>query len=334
MSAIHRQQSCYLTQQLIQAPYTFEFHQAVRILQSWHGIAALSDTHFGDGLENFQFSCPVHYASSPSDITNITIPQLCTSAYRLQINFFGISGVHGTLPPPFGDLIAERSVHTDDTLQDFMDIFNHRLLTLLHKIRQKYWPGLTINEATQHPYASVLFSLCGVANNPLPSKNEFTKTLISYTNLFWQEQRSLSGLQRLIQSYFGYKIECQAWNAQWCHLDEVQYTRLGRQNQALGINTTLGIHTWQQNCGFIIRIHVDNYSEFQSLLPTGSAFHILQNIIQIYCGIHYDVRLHLILDPKDIPTSHLNQTFQLGWTTYLQQPNQQQFSSVSLWLNI
>ena len=120
--------------------YVYEFHQAIKLLE----IAFKDTTSLGTGsipeAEVVSLKSRVDYAYPPSDLFSLKLassqkdtPYPC----ELKVNFLGIAGTNGPLPMPFSERLMERVRSGDTAFRDFLDIFNHRILSLLHRIRKK-----------------------------------------------------------------------------------------------------------------------------------------------------------------------------------------------------
>src|SRR5947199_9804372 len=56
----------------------------------------------------------------------------------MKVNFMGLSSPTGVLPTPYTELIIERAQKKDNGFRDFLDIFNHRLISLFYRAWEKY----------------------------------------------------------------------------------------------------------------------------------------------------------------------------------------------------
>src|SRR5687768_4623264 len=118
----------------------FDFFQAVKLLE----LAHPSDFSVGRGVEPskeaVRFKSSVRLDFPANDIAGVA-PAECPSrppepeclggAPVMTVNFLGLTGEHGPLPKPVTELVIDRLWHKDRALSDFLDIFNHRVLSLL-----------------------------------------------------------------------------------------------------------------------------------------------------------------------------------------------------------
>src|SRR2546425_12316042 len=64
---------------------------------------------------------------------------------EMTVNFLGLAGGLGALDIPTPELVLQRTSRNDKALKDFLDIFNHRLVSLLYRIRKHHRVGLGVD---------------------------------------------------------------------------------------------------------------------------------------------------------------------------------------------
>ena len=82
-------------------------------------------------------------------------------ACNVKRYFFGLAGEAGPLPMPYVDLILQQLSRRNYVLADFLDIFNHRLLSLIARNGRKHWPVLERQHPERSTFGKALISLCG-----------------------------------------------------------------------------------------------------------------------------------------------------------------------------
>ncbi|MBY0431436.1 MAG: type VI secretion system baseplate subunit TssG, partial [Rhodospirillales bacterium] len=114
---------------LAKAPWRFEFAQAVRLLElARPGCTATGTSSRTDG-EAVRFRSSLTTAFPASDIDSLVLAKDGGSA-AMAVNFLGLAGVFGPLPASVTELLVARSRRRDTAGRDFLDIFNHRLVSL------------------------------------------------------------------------------------------------------------------------------------------------------------------------------------------------------------
>jgi len=77
-------------------------------------------------------------------------------------NFFGLAGANSPLPTPLTELVLERLREKDAGMRDFLDIFNHRLISILYRIRKLHRVGLSSTAPEDAPTARHLYAILGL----------------------------------------------------------------------------------------------------------------------------------------------------------------------------
>ena len=114
-----------------------------------------------------RFSSRVGFDFPASEVQEIAAPTAQGEPARLTVNVLGLAGALGPLPAPFSELLLERVWAKDPAMRDFLDIFNHRLVSMLHRARKRVRPGLPGS-------CEDLFHRCGHERFWLPLRDDTT----------------------------------------------------------------------------------------------------------------------------------------------------------------
>ena len=118
---------------LIKEPYRFEFYQAVRLIEAIYrrvaGELATDDATF------LRFRSRIGFDFPASEIQAIDTQD---APVRMTVNFLGLAGALGPLPAPYSEMIMAATARKDFAAAEFLDIFNHRLVWLLYRVRQAH----------------------------------------------------------------------------------------------------------------------------------------------------------------------------------------------------
>ena len=253
----------------------------------------------------------------------------------IQVNFMGLAGAHGPLPPPYTELIIERVWKKDNALRDFLDIFNHQLVSLFYRARKVQRLGVETYIPWQSRFADHLFALMGLGTpglrNRLPIKDH---PLLFYAGLFVHQSRSLSALENLLADFFQIEVVSEPFIGQWQDLPDDEYTFLGinQQNQVLGRTTVLGTRIWDQQGKFGLHLGPLSLKQFKDFLPTGTGFKPLCEITRFFVGPELDFEINLILKKEEIPQTQLSHHDggALGWTSWLKTEESHRDATVKL----
>lgn len=321
METSSRRTNLALIDDLLESPYKYDFHQAVIILESAVG-AKLGDVP-DLSQEPISLQSRVHHGVSSSEIQEIH--PIKDQQYAMTINFLGLAGLQGPLPIPFTDLIIDRLRHKDTTLKDFLDIFNHRLATIWHKLFRKMGLGLSHQLPLNSPYGRSLLDLIGFETKWLRQSIVLSRrSLIHYANFLWQKPRNLNGFKRLLEGYFDLPLSLSPFQGAWLSIPKEDATKLGvlkGHYQSLGQTTLLGCRQWHQDQGLLLTIGPLSWEQYLAFLPINkkgaekNEYLILKDLCKLYFGLGMKVLCHLVLEAVE-PT-FLNKKSALGYTSFL-----------------
>ncbi len=299
--------------------HRFAFLQAVRLLEDLFPARTPPAEGVDPRREVVRFRSKVRLDYPAGDVEEVRAPVDGEPA-EMTVNVLGLAGVLGPLPPPVAELILERSFRGDTALREFLDIFNHRLLSLLYRARKKYRPALDPRSPDRGRVARVLYSLVGLGTPRLPGRLGLPdRSLLPYAGLFVNRPRSTVGLVRLVEDCFGVPAAVTPFQGRWHLLDEEDVTRLGDsgQNRALGGGAVLGRRIWDQQAGFELRLGPLPLASFLSFLPTGKAFRPLAAAVRFYGREEVGFSFRLTLAAAEVPELRLDRGAFLGWTSWL-----------------
>lgn len=268
-----------------------------------------------------------------------------TPITEMTVNLMGLAGALGPLDMPTTELIIERAAKKDTALKDFLDIFNHRLISLLYRIRKMHRIGLEDEPPGQDKISTYLFSIIGLGTDGLMGRMMVRdRSLLHYAGLLSQQPRSIVGLERILSDYFKIKVKGHQFVGGWYDLDESQWTKIGQKsgrNHVLGQGAVVvGTRIWDRQAKIELRLGPLTYQQFLNFIPTGWGYRALCDLTRFYLGDTLDVSFRLVLKGDEIPLPMLGMMDVpiLGWTSWLithhshvetEQPSRQGLSQVT-----
>jgi type VI secretion system protein ImpH len=300
-------------------PYRFDFFQAVRILESLNPDAVSVGEGSEPEKEAVRFRSRVGLDFPASEVQTISPPALPGEPADMTINFLGVAGAFGPLTHGDTEHLMERIRAKDYTMRDFLDIFNHRLISLLYQVRKLHRVALTTQSPENTPVARYLFSLFGLGLQPLRNRmNVDDRVLLYSAGILSQQPRSAAGLERLLTRHFGVGAQVHQLIGRWRELGSDQWTRIGRrgQQQRLGDTAALGTRIWDQQGAFEVRLGPLTLSQFRDFLPSGTAWTPLCELTRFFVGMEFQFAFRFTLKAAEVPAMRLGQA-RLGWTSWL-----------------
>lgn len=308
-----------LPERLRDRPGDFSFYQAVRLLGRIYGCTEPLGAFTHPLAEPVRLSSESSLGFPVSEIA--TIEERAGDQPRMTVTFFGLTGTLGTLPTRYSELVNERVAAHDATLRDFLDIFNHRFVSLLYRAWEKYRFPIAYERGGKDPFQGYLLNLIGLGTKGLSNRQAIPdQALICYEGLLAQYPRSASALCQILQHYFEIPVSIEQFAGGWRPLDSASRTSLDGKRSAseqLGIGFVLGDEVWDMQTVVRLRLGPMPLTKYKGFLPDGDAYESLRGLCRFFCGEDLDVEAQLVLDRSDAPRFGLDleeaQPPRLGW---------------------
>jgi type VI secretion system protein ImpH len=297
--------------------FEFDFHQAVNILETMKpGCVPLGE---GDDPRHEAFRMQSEILLSPpsSDIQSL---EMTGTQPLLRINFLGLAGIQGPLPMPFTEQLLDRLRHKDTAPADYLNIFNHRLASLWHRMRKKVVLGVAQIEPEKTPAGKAFLDFLGLESKYLRGLLSVSdRILMSYAGLFWQRPRSIIGLERILGHQFDIPVAITQFYGKWRRAPEKDLTKIGMSGrfQVLGKSAVLGARSWEQSSGIVLTTQPLPYEVYREFLETGPRYKVVRDLTYFYMGAGTGLTLKIFINPEHIPPTRLNRLHQLGKTAWL-----------------
>jgi type VI secretion system protein ImpH len=311
-----------LKELLAAEPFRFHFFQAVRLLERLAPERESVGRFVPVGNEVVRFSTHQSTSFPASEIQALSFPE--GNPPRMTVNFMGLTGPLGLLTPYYTEYIMERMRRKDYTLRDFLDIFNHRSVSLFYQGWKKYRSSITNEKSKDNPLSNQLLALVGLGIPGLQGRQAVEdETFVYYAGLFSQHPRSAIALERILTDYFGVSATVEQFAGAWYKLDKISQSSLdesGRYTEMLGLGTVLGDEVWDQQSIVRIRLGPLTLSQYLDFLPTGTAWKPLRSLVQFYFNDQLDFEVQLVLRRDETPRCELGSPGEaaprLGWTSW------------------
>jgi type VI secretion system protein ImpH len=313
-----------LDQELFERPFAFEFFQAVRLMEK---LVPESRTVGREALpdqEPVRFRSHVSFDFPPSEIQEIneTVDDLTGERKaEMLVNFMGMVGSSGVLPMHYTELVLDRIRHRDTAMWAFLDIFTHRAVSMFYQAWSKYRFPIGY-ERGRDEFTEYLFDIAGLGTKGLRGRMSVDdEALLPYAGLISQKPHSANALENVLSDYFGVGAKIEQFFGQWLKLEPQDCTYLGEKNNVLGISAIAGTSVWSQQTKFRVVLGPLTFKQFQSLLPSGTAYKEAESLVRFMMGSELDFDIKLLLSSRQVPgtvlTTRAVRRPMLGWTSYL-----------------
>jgi type VI secretion system protein ImpH len=341
--------------------FEFDFFQAVRVLERIAPKRAPVGLDGSPVDEVVRFRAHLSMSFPPSQIVALEPPGEERPNPLLTVTFFGLYGPSGVLPTHYTQLLLDiqRDVRGPErrSLRDWLDLFNHRFISLFYRAWEKYrfhlqyergeafrrepdsftlglrslmgfgTPGLVnrLQVHGTHPNATSLE--WNAPDRGIPALARIDDlALLHYAGFFLQRPRNAANLRALLADYFQLPIQVEQFRGQWLQISESGQTRLGEFG-TLGVDAVAGERVWDVQSRFLVRVGPLQYHQFEDLLPDTApiaerkAFFLVAQLARLFAGSELDFNIQLVLAAGEIPTAQLIEREgagpRLGWTIWL-----------------
>lgn len=319
MSAFGWKREASVTEWLFAEPWEFEFFQAVRLLELLGRDRASAADGASPDCETIRFRSLVTQVFPASEVQSLLAPADPREPIEMTVNLSSLAGAAGPLPAVDSERVIERTWRKDFAMRDFLDIFHHRLLSLLVQTRKSHHPSYTALAPFDGPISQFLYAFFGLAAPELQNRTGVAdRSLVFYAGILSQHPRSASGLERLLADYFQVPVQASQLLGQWRKLEPEGWTLLGSQagNCGLGEGAILGTRVWDQQGRFELNLGPLNFAAFRDFLPCGTGFEPLCHLTRFYAGPELEFGFRLTLQANQVPESRVGHSI-LGWTSWL-----------------
>lgn len=237
-----------------------------------------------------------------------------STQFHMAVHHFGLIGTHGALPLAYTEwLIDRRYRYGDESAKAFIDIFNHRLLSLRYQAWQKY--RLYVNaELDPQGYLPGVFS---AISGQCPESLSLTPDKVG---LLAPSVRSLVNLQHLLVREFSLPVVVEPFQGRWREVESEYQACLG--GCALGTAPVLGSVYWDIQSHFRIQLGPVAAERSEKFMPGGDEYDLLVRRVRLFTSdlLTFSLALLVSFDGKTIC---LNGQSGLGRHSYLSKPEQQ-----------
>jgi type VI secretion system protein ImpH len=314
---------------LFEEGFRFDFFEAVRVLERLLPEREPVGRGARPDREVVRFRSRVSLTFPASAIHEIIQHEDPERQPEMTVAFMGLAGLLGVLPRHYTEMILERMRQRDHTLRDFLDLFNHRIISLFYRAWEKYrfpvaYERAVLSRERYDPFSLYLFDLIGMGTGGMRERLQVDgETLLYYGGLLGQQPHSANALEGLLGDYFEAPFKVEQFVGQWLALSASQRTRLSSRDASRGAigGAVLGSHFWDQQAKFRLRIGPVSFIQLKRLLPIEASFGELVQLTRLWVGQELDFDVQIILKAAEVPACRLGKpdenALRLGWSSWL-----------------
>lgn len=325
-------------------PWEFSFFAAVRRME------ALRTDLPGVGRSSRAEEDPLRFGQEPSlAFAPCTLweyrPATGNAPSRLFVNFMGLLGPNGAMPIHITDYARERQIHhKDHTFARFMDVFNHRMVSLFYRAWassqmtasfDRWEPAqASQNDAVarqlalardQDAFARYTASLFGMGMDSLRHRDSVPDLAkLHFSGRLANQVKSPEGLRAILRQYLGVDVEIEEFQGRWTEVPADYHMKLGtvppagRHAGCIGATGgVVGASVFDCSSAFRMRLGPMKLEQYQRMLPGTRTAKRLAAWVRNMLGDEFWWEANLILKSDEVPKTRLGAGTRLGWTSWV-----------------
>lgn len=261
------------------------------------------------------------FPASDLDSAEWQVSPDATGRLVVTTTFMGLYGVDSPLPTHITEaLLSEQD--EDLRVREFLDIFHHRIYSLLYRVWKKYRYYVVFRGDGRDPISEVLRGLLGIGTRGLEKPMSVNPIrLFRYAGLLSQKPRSAVGLVGQLEDYFdGLPVDLESCVGRWLPIQPNDRNVLGQAKCSLGADFLLGERLFDRSGKFRVKIGPVGFDDFVRFLPSGDASSELAELVRFYCEDPLECDAEVTLRGEEVPDTPLGGEGMLGrlsWTSWL-----------------
>lgn len=287
-------------------PFAVEFFQAVQLLERIYPDRQAVGLFEHPSREVVRFAVHPRLGFPASDVQSIDWP--VEGPPVMTVNFLGLTGPNGVMPHLYTLLLIERRFARDSRLQEFLNLFHHRLISLYYQAWRKYRVAAGFG-AGGHRVTSYLRDLVGIGTKGLQDRQDVPdRSLLFFAGTLALQPRSAIAFEHFLQEYFGVPVEIQQFTGAWYDLPLDAQCELIDEEDAprqLGQGAVAGDQIWDHSSKARIRIGPLPLARYREFLPGMPAHNALRALARFYVGGQIDFDVQLVLARDQVPEYEL-----------------------------
>lgn len=319
MATASRNAARTLSARLRQEPQAFELLQALLLLEREQPRATSLGCGTSPQAEAIRLRGPLTPLFAASQVESLAIDE--DGKAQLATPVFGLGGPDGPLPYAYQEWLQQRARLKDHAPAAFLDLFQHRLLSILYRVLRKHRIALGFALPDASPVQAQLRAFTGLLPKALHERQALgDSAILARSALFMGGRRSLAGFTTLIRQHFAQPIQASAYEGAWRSIPSASRSCLGRgaRNLKLGHDAVAGTRVWDEHAGIRLTLGPLAQEQASRFLPDGEAHDQLASLASFYFGPDMDCTLSLLVEGAAPLTLSRQHSARLRWNTGLQ----------------
>lgn len=244
--------------------------------------------------------------------------------FRLESPLVAIYGTASPLPTCYTEALLEQD---DATERSFLDLFQHRLLSLLYRTWARYRWEVGFRQDGADFFTDRVSRAVGLGPGALPEGHRGRRLeLVALAGLLSLEPRGAAGMELALRRAFpGCQVAVEPFALRWAPLPEGDLSRLGGARCALGQTAILGERVQDRAGTFRVVVTAPDSATYLAFLENEGPLAALRELIDLFNPDLLDCELELRLDADAVLQPRLGaRDVRLGWSSWIGRPAPEQ----------
>jgi len=312
-----------LRRMLEEEPFRVHFFQAVRMLQKMESERKPVGYFVTPQGETIRFSARTSLAFPPSELHDLT--RMENGQMSMTVEFMGLCAAISVMPATYTEFLLARAREKDHVMEDFLNIFNHRMISFFYRGWEKYRFFVEYERSKDDRLSARLMDLIGLGTEGLRHRGGVPDdAYLNYVALLARHVRSAASLEQILEDYFDVKVHIQQFAGAWRKLkseNQTCFTGFGGDSERLGVGVVAGDEVWDHHGRIRISLGPMPFEQYLRFLPGKDAYHELVAWLKFYSNGSYETEVQLVLAREDAPSCELGSSGekrpQLGLVSWL-----------------
>lgn len=312
-----------LRKMLEEEPFRVHFFQAVRMLQRMESDRKPVGYFITPQGETIRFAARTSLAFPPSELHDLR--RMENGQMNMIVEFMGLCAAISVMPTSYTEFLIARGREKDHVMEDFLNIFNHRMISFFYRGWEKYRFFIEYERTKDDRLSARLMDLLGLGTEGMRHRGGVPDdAYLNYIGLLARHVRSAASLEQILEDYFGVQVHIQQFAGAWRKLkpeNQTCFTGLGGDSERLGVGVVAGDEVWDHHGRIRISFGPMRFEQYLRFLPGKEAYHELVAWLRFYSNGSYEAEVQLVLAREDAPSCELGSSGekrpQLGLVSWL-----------------
>lgn len=232
--------------------------------------------------------------------------------HEMMVDVMGLTGARGALPACYTERVLEQVRDRSPATRDFLDLFNHRLISLFYRSWEKTQPAVHQERPEGDVFTQILKALTGCEQN----------WQLYYGAAFARRSRSASMLQSVLEDIVGMNVKIRTLRGEWAPLALEDQSVFPSRKQPAGQHAVLGSamlgsRVWMADKGLDIVFNPKSREQLVSVLPNGVYSKTVSEVAQRLVSGQMRVRYRLSARAAHLTHTILGRQGRLGADSFI-----------------